>query len=915
MTTAPPPVNRLTIEALLDTYALGLRDRRLMLVHGRYPATAAGVFTAKIGGESRRVHVSDQTSVLGIVDAWHQHRADEERAGDVLVVTTGIGDEQLGWDVRGHAVKRRMLTVENAEIVKQRFGAKELDPRMYRETWLLEALLDAEPHDGWQRTGSVLTRDAAVRALLVARLGLARTGTGEAATDVAIDADALLAWSRTPAGATRFNELDSRERDELKHWLGETAGAAVPVLMSLVEAGRGNDAMARGLLGSAMADPATGPDTVLAVGGLFGQVRRADVLAFSDAVAGTLTRWIGEAKHNDTAKQRVFSVIDQADRLATEAGLTDALRASRFLLSSFTAQLRAVAVELARSPVLAEAALADLRGHALATLHGDRIAVAEMAVRLARWLATPEPRVDSVASGVCAHLGEWGWVDRALNVLWSGDPVGDAVADQAYRALHDAARARRDILDEQFAVRLAGWTRTAAAQNPGGCLLVENVLTEAALPLYGGTAAPLVLLLDGMSSAAAVQIGEETEREGWIEAVPNPPAGQAPRRLAAVSMLPSVTRISRASLLTGSAVMGGQSTETAGFAAYWRQHRSEGVLFHKASIGGPSGHRLAEELATALASDAVVGVVLNTIDDALDHGQQGERTQWRINDITFLRELLAAAKGYGRPVLLVADHGHVLERGANAGPARMSGAESSRWRTGTAGDGEIELSGPRVLEGGGTIITPWREDIRYTPRKAGYHGGASLAEVTVPLLVLLPALEALPNRWQVLPRELATPQWWIEGRAALGAAAIETAVAEPAAVKPKTSGKRPQPTGEGLFAETDIAREPVTLGAKVVASNVYAAQKVYVRRAQDEVVAAVIDKLADAGETMSPAALAAAISATGRVKRNIDGFIATLQRLLNVEGYPVLSFIDSGHTVRLDVQLLRTQFQLEGNRP
>ncbi|WP_289479215.1 PglZ domain-containing protein, partial [Klebsiella pneumoniae] len=91
------------------------------------------------------------------------------------------------------------------------------------------------------------------------------------------------------------------------------------------------------------------------------------------------------------------------------------------------------------------------------------------------------------------------------------------------------------------------------------------------------------------------------------------------------------------------------------------------LLFHKASIGGPSGHRLAEELITALASEAVVGVVLNTIDEALDHGQQGERTQWRINDITFLRTLLAAAKNYGRPVLLVADHGHVLERGMNTG--------------------------------------------------------------------------------------------------------------------------------------------------------------------------------------------------------------------------------------------------------
>jgi hypothetical protein len=100
-----------------------------------------------------------------------------------------------------------------------------------------------------------------------------------------------------------------------------------------------------------------------------------------------------------------------------------------------------------------------------------------------------------------------------------------------------------------------------------------------------------------------------------------------------------------------------------------------------------------------------------------------------------------------------------------------------------------------------------------------------------------------------------------------------------------------------------------SLGSTVVGSEVYAAQKEYVRKAPEaKVVAAVIDALVSAGGTMSPAALAAAISATGRVRRNIEGFVATVQRLLNVEGYPVLGFIDGGHAVKLDVPLLRGQF-------
>ena len=49
----------------------------------------------------------------------------------------------------------------------------------------------------------------------------------------------------------------------------------------------------------------------------------------------------------------------------------------------------------------------------------------------------------------------------------------------------------------------------------------------------------------------------------------------------------------------------------------------------------------------------------------------------------------------------------------------------------------------------------------------------------------------------------------------------------------------------------------------------------------------------------------------GRAGRNPDGFAATLQRLLNVEGYPVLGLADGGRTLRLDQELLRQQFGLD----
>ncbi|MEV7603326.1 BREX-2 system phosphatase PglZ [Kitasatospora sp. NPDC089797] len=927
-----PQIGHRTIEALLsgtgpkenppreaapkDASPKESSTRRLVLLYGRYAEPTPAEFVIRTGSTSRRITVVEADSVLGIVEAWQQHQS-MAKDDDVLVVTTGVDDAQLSWDLRAYALGKRILTIENAQVVMQRFGVTQLDPTIQQQTWLLDALLDSEPAEGWPRVGPVLTRDAALAALVPARLGLRRNDSSVpgAGQDTTLDADTLLAWSRTPAGPPRFVGLAPQERAALKAWLGETAGAAVPVLLSLVEAGEGHDAMALGLLASALRDPSAGSDAALAVGGLFGQVtpRRNELQSFAEAVEGTVTRWIAQARTSDDARHRVVSVINRADELAAKVGLTDSLRTNRFLGSSFTAQLRRVCALARQSPSGADSALADLRAHGLAALSPNRVLVAEAAVRVARWLALPQPQVRSVAAGVRTHVADWGWVDRALTVLWHGDPDGDTATDQDLRALYEEAAGRRTDLDEAFAQRLTAWTPNATTQHTGGCLLVENVLAEAVAPLLRKDGpAPLLLVLDGMSSAVAAQLGEETEREGWLETVPAPSEGGAPTRLAAVSMLPSVTEISRASLLSGTAVKGGQTVETTGFTTFWKRHHRPSALFHKAAIGGQSGSFLAEELTVALASEAVVGVVLNTVDDALDKGQEGRRTSWSIDAITYLRELLAAARSYGRPVVLMADHGHVLDRNPNNGPAAADGAGSARWRTGDPSAGEVLLTGPRVFEGGGSIVAPWREDIRYTGRRAGYHGGAALAEVTVPVLLLVPSREAMPKDWIALPREQAAPGWWspftghlrhpVEPSA--GVLADAAAIPRPAAVDEAADAPASLPDPAAA-----------TLGARVVASEVYKAQKEYVRKAPEaKVVVAVIDALHQAGGTMSPAALVAAISATGRVRRQIDGFIAVLQRLLNIEGYPVLGFIDAGHTVKLDVAMLIAQFDLEDPR-
>lgn len=349
-----PAVNRRIIEALLDDELSRVPHHRLVLVHGSYEDRAPTEFCTEIAGVTRRVRVTDQPSVLGIVDAWQEHQSATAGSEDVLVVTTGVNDTQLGWDLRGHALHRSTRTVDRSKIVAHRFGAVEADPRIRHEDWLVEALLDAEPTSGWPRCGSVLTRDFAVRALIEARLdGMS-----------ALDADALLAWSRTTAGPAQFAMLPDAERAGVTGWLTETVGDVVPVLLGLAAAGRGADAMALGVLGSVLSTPGASAEAALSFGGLFGDLRfrSAELRAFTEVVEGTLERWCAEAGSNgggNGARQRVLDVVERADELAAAAELTEVLAANRFLPSGFQARLRRVAEALSARPGAATVATAE----------------------------------------------------------------------------------------------------------------------------------------------------------------------------------------------------------------------------------------------------------------------------------------------------------------------------------------------------------------------------------------------------------------------------------------------------------------------------------------------------------------------------------------------------------------------------
>ena len=209
-------------------------------------------------------------------------------------------------------------------------------------------------------------------------------------------------------------------------------------------------------------------------------------------------------------------------------------------------------------------------------------------------------------------------------------------------------------------------------------------------------------------------------------------------------MLPTLTEVSRASLLCGELRTGGQDAERPGTTTLARAHGLPGAaLFHKKPLDSSRlGYAVADDVAAAIADvtgHPLVTCVLNTIDDALDRSDPGG-TEWGTDAVKHLAPLLDRARHAGRIVVLTADHGHIVERrqGTQRAYAAISSGRS-RAAVEPAGDGEVLVTGRRVLRHDGRAVLAVDEHLRYGPLKAGYHGGAAPAEAVVPVIVLVPA--------------------------------------------------------------------------------------------------------------------------------------------------------------------------------
>jgi len=431
-----------------------------------------------------------------------------------------------------------------------------------------------------------------------------------------------------------------------------------------------------------------------------------------------------------------------------------------------------------------------------------------------------------------------------------------------------------------------------------------------------------------MAWAQAVEIlaglGEETIAWGPLawHALSKNRIGDGPYP-AVLANVPTITEISRSAFFAGKPMQVGKVYKSADDPDRWKVNKvavefcdpqAPPMLLLRGEGHNKDGSASPEALSQVEdRRRRIVAVVVNAIDSSLK-GDSAQRTTWTASTIKSLRDLLDKAREVGRTVLLCADHGHVpADRLEPAGMAKKDGA---RWRTWENPEDpistfEVGLSataeGVWAPPGAHGVVLLTDDGRKYGGgASAGEHGGASLAEVVAPCVLIgaedHPDLRDDPA---LNVRPAIAPSWW---NFDLGGERVAVVVATEA--RPK----RPKPIGSGqlhlpqlAIPEPPIAKIPPAppLESRFASSNILKARVAEDRR--PTVIAAVEFLLARNG--IADAAAFASVMKTFPAR--VGGLVSMLQEFLNVDGYQILVYDRQDKQVRLDKGKLAEQFEVD----
>ncbi|HEX9619110.1 MAG TPA: BREX-2 system phosphatase PglZ [Polyangiaceae bacterium] len=773
--------------------------------------------------------------------------------------------------------------------------------------------------------------------------------------DGELSLDTLLGWAAANGRGGHFvaamkETAAAGLRDALVGWLEKTMNAPGVLAWRAWESEKGLELFGFALLAEALAGHQEG-----LVRAWLRQKLKSIVELDRDADARALTLALGQAVRPALASLRRHQVdllprvLDAAEALIDDPELRPFLADGTRLPTAWTLKLErlstallALAEEPSRDALGAvEEAWRELEKHDFfsAEEHGQFLRRTEMCVRLGRWLAVRPDRTEppSASYADVEALGRWyaeeggfvDWARRMARAVQSGPLAPGAEAVVA------AADAAREALDARFAAALEQWIH--AGRPSKNVLPIDHALERVAARFLQGDAdrSLLVLLMDGMAWAQAVELlpslGARGRRWGpiaWHSIAGNRiGSGAYPVMLAA---LPTVTEVSRAAFFAGKVPPNGVPLATAKDVERFENHRamqafSEPHVKPRLMLRG-DGHtsdgalsREALHLIQSVSEQRVVGLVVNAIDASLKGDSQQEH-RWDVDSIRSLPQIFDAAMAAGRHVLIAADHGHVpADRLKPAGAGHGGGA---RWRV-WSGERDVLEPGERKFSGEGVyvpkgveaVVLLEHDGLRYGGgAHAGEHGGAGLAEVVAPCLLLGWEDEVRARQDPALAlRGLYVPDWWAGALPDATPGAVHRSEPPP----PPRGKKKPSDRQMGFpdFAavEPEPPRPPsVPPSRPALPLPGFYDSEMLKARARDaelrrQTVTAVYFLLQRSGAAPANAFAAHLNEPAFRV----GGIVSKLQEVLNLDGYEVLRFDRQNQQIFLDKEKLEQQFGVE----
>ena len=921
-----PHLLRADIEKLLGELYATARQRHVFALYGTGELSWCEVPGV---GRVEIVPVRSELELRKLLPAV----GDEEKRMVFLVPWT----HDIPLDVQSRfALNGRVKRLGREAQLRRLFGVVELESELVKSP-LVELLLRPGAPSSHRVPESRLTADLMWGAFLQAELGL--EVAGGLALDLVLGFAAANA-SRSRAQALFADERGAKARDALLAHLAKVLGPAGPVVWKHWEDGRGAVALECAVALEALAaqpSPEVAVFTRSLVRRDLGVSADKDVaevaVRLAESAAGALRLYekrAGEAAARALVRAAEQRLDDPVARRTAAASVRLPL-AWRARLDRLGEALEAAVATMEPDGVrAAQAALRALEDHAFFKEESETRTVrrGEMALRLLAWLvARPDRRLERglPAYAEVEALGRWyaeegGYVDWARRT--ARGPQGSPF-DRGVAAVVRAADAARTALDRTFARALAAWVE--AGRPSQRVLPIDQAVSRLAVRFLEEQPERrlLVMLCDGMAWAQAVELlGSLGER-----AIPWGPLAWHGTRTGrhgegfypvVLANLPTVTDVSRSAFFAGKEMPPGKVHDTQKDPQRWKANPAVARLFEGMTapqlLLRSDGHTRAggasSEALTMIGDPErrIVALVVNAIDDGLK-ANPAVHVSWEVDAIASMYDLLEKARESGRAVLLASDHGHVpADRLEHRGPP-VGGA---RWRPwmgpGDAAHPEHEVafpvrSGVWAPQGAQGVVLLADDESRYgTATHAGEHGGATLAEVVAPCLLI--GSEDLGAG--VIPdpalsvRAAYVPAWWH------GEVEAPLPVEELRESKPK---KPPVPESQlALIPAPPPATAPPSAAESAFAKSEVLA-KLVPEKAERAKLVRLVDFLAARPGVASRAQLAAAL---GELPRRVPGVVAAAGEKLNLDGYAVLSFEAASDQVRLDLGKLRQLFELGG---